>query len=676
MMLWLLESTALALSIFVTTMLLWLGLTVWLNADRTKWVAHLSAAGLLAAALFFLSHTMIVGRGFAETGEGMDFWWRLAWMPLPLAPLAWLVAVTRYLGLSPQQHAIYRRWQVALAIGGLLIVPAFLFTNPFPTYSSLIYGDFSHVDLTWWIAGVPLILWLYLPYTMMCYLVPLVAIYASSAQRGPHTRARPWLAAVSAALFGMGLVVIATIVWALYQRGALAYLTDMQRRVLFSSDLIMLLLASVVAILVGRVIVGFEVFTERPLPRRGFFRQWRRTVILIAAFAAAVAFFYRLQVRPIYSMVFTTVMAATMFALFSWRIFAEHEEFLATLRPFVASTHLRERLLSGRYGDADIRALFEVLCRDVLDSQYACLMLDRTPTSEAPQQIGYRWSESSEAIHALKLSEEHEPMGAATLLLGPKNGGGDYTIEEMDVARAAVQRIADLIAGEQIARLAMSLLRRRIAEVKVLGAQNRRILHDDVLPQLHAAILQLEACGDAEAMSALTGAHKALSAMVHQMGMAAPERLEREGLVVALRRALEHDFRNAFESVEWRVEERVARRITRDVPPFVGEVVFAAAQEAIRNAARHARGDDAARPLQLTIELDWLEGLRLVVRDDGIGVQPGTAHRQDTEGTGTGLLFHSTMLAVVGGRMRVESAAGRGTSVIIVVPEPALKVTV
>jgi signal transduction histidine kinase len=171
----------------------------------------------------------------------------------------------------------------------------------------------------------------------------------------------------------------------------------------------------------------------------------------------------------------------------------------------------------------------------------------------------------------------------------------------------------------------------------------------------------------------LTTAHKSLSAMVRQMGAAVPERLEREGLVVALRRALEHDFRDAFESVEWRVDETAARRITRDVPPFVAEVIFAAAQEAIRNAARHGRGGDGARPLRLILEMNWLAGLRLVVRDDGVGV--AASNGQSNGGTGSGLLFHSTMLAVVGGWMRVESAAGRGTAVIIVVPEPALTVT-
>ena len=54
-------------------MLLWLGLTVWFNGERGKPVVLLSAAGLLAAAVFFLSHTMILGRGFTETGLGWTF---------------------------------------------------------------------------------------------------------------------------------------------------------------------------------------------------------------------------------------------------------------------------------------------------------------------------------------------------------------------------------------------------------------------------------------------------------------------------------------------------------------------------------------------------------------------------------------------------------------------------
>jgi len=468
----------------------------------------------------------------------------------------------------------------------------------------------------------------------------------------------------------IGLVVIATLVWAAPHPEPLATIAGRQRVILFTADLSVVLLAALAVVLLGRTIVSYEVLTERPLPRRGFFRQWRRTVMLITAFAIAVAFVHRIQLRPIYSLMLTTALAAIMFALVSWRVFAEHDEFLAALRPFVASTHLRERLLAGRESSDDIRTMFEALCRNVLEAQRACLTFDSANGFGASQRIEYRWSDSAEVIRTLSLADERGQ--AQTLLLGPKFGGGDYTTEEMDVARAAVQRIADLAAGEQVARLAMSLLRRRIAEVKVLGAQNRRVLHDEVLPQLHTAILRLEACGDPEAMAALTSAHKTLSAMVRQMGAAAPERLEREGLVVALRRALEHDFRGVFESVDWQIDESAAGRIARDVPPFVAETVFAAAQEAIRNAARHARGSDGTRPLRLTVEMGWSEGLRLAIQDDGVGV--AASNRQEGGGTGSGLLFHSTMLAVVGGRMEVESTAGQGTAVVIVVPESALRV--
>jgi len=668
--LWLLESTALALSIFITTMLLWLGLTVLFNGERHNSIVLLSTAGLLAAAVFFLSHTMILGIGFTETGPGMDFWWRVAWLPLPIAPYAWLLTVLRYADLSPAQRMVYRRWRIALGVGCALLVSVFWFGNPFPHYENLLYARILNTQHAWWFAGAPVMLWLYLPYSVACYLAPIVALRTRAATHSPHVHARPWLVAISLVLMSVGLVVGIIVAWAAHQPGPLAAITRLNRAVLLADDLVVLALCALALVLLGRAIVGFEVFTERPLPRRGFFRQWRRTVILNAGFAIAVAFAYRLQLPPIYSLMLTTTLAATMFALFSWRIFAEHEEFLAVLRPFVASMHLRERLLSGQSGDADIRTLFEALCRDVLEAQRACLILDSADVSGRLQRIGYRWSDSAEVVRTLNLSDERGQV--QTLLLGRKSGGGDYTAEEMDVARAATQRIADLFAGEQVARLAMSLLRRRIAEVKVLGAQNRRVLHDEVLPQLHAAILRLEACGDAEAMSALTGAHKTLSAMVRQMSAAAPERLEREGLVVALRRALEHDFHDVFESVEWRVDESAAARITRDVPPFVGEVVFAAAQEAIRNAARHGRGGDGTRPLRITLEMGWSGGLRLVVQDDGVGV--GTSGRKENEGTGSGLLFHSTMLAVVGGQMTVESVTDQGTSVVIKVPESALTV--
>lgn len=113
-----------------------------------------------------------------------------------------------------------------------------------------------------------------------------------------------------------------------------------------------------------------------------------------------------------------------------------------------------------------------------------------------------------------------------------------------------------------------------------------------------------------------------------------------------------------------------------DLPPFVAEVVFYAAQEAVRNAARYGRGDQAARSLHLIVEVASTNGLRVVVHDDGVGLRPTKQKlsgglkppESNGGGSGTGLLFHRAMLAIVGGTLTVESQPSHGTTVVIAVP--------
>ena len=116
-------------------------------------------------------------------------------------------------------------------------------------------------------------------------------------------------------------------------------------------------------------------------------------------------------------------------------------------------------------------------------------------------------------------------------------------------------------------------------------------LHDEVLPQIHLALLRVEAlrtkppdwyAGIDEAARSLTETHQHLSGLVREMSNATPTRLENEGLVEALHNALTHDFRDSFDAVEWRAGPEVAE-CARRLPLFVGEVVFYAAQEVIRN---------------------------------------------------------------------------------------------
>jgi len=94
-------------------------------------------------------------------------------------------------------------------------------------------------------------------------------------------------------------------------------------------------------------------------------------------------------------------------------------------------------------------------------------------------------------------------------------------------------------------------------------------------------------------------------------------------------------------------------------------VIFFAVQEAIRNAARHGRGGEVNRKLKLDVTIQNGAGLKIVIGDDGVG---RAANRSNSE-SGSGLIFHGAMLAVIGGTLTVEDRSGGGTLVVIAVPE-------
>ena len=52
-----------AVSIYNTVLMLWLGLTILLNAERRVWGVWLAGGSLILGASFFVSHTIILQRG-------------------------------------------------------------------------------------------------------------------------------------------------------------------------------------------------------------------------------------------------------------------------------------------------------------------------------------------------------------------------------------------------------------------------------------------------------------------------------------------------------------------------------------------------------------------------------------------------------------------------------------
>jgi signal transduction histidine kinase len=171
--------------------------------------------------------------------------------------------------------------------------------------------------------------------------------------------------------------------------------------------------------------------------------------------------------------------------------------------------------------------------------------------------------------------------------------------------------------------------------------------------------------GEQDALGLLGDAHRRISDLLRDMPSGAAPQVARLGLLGALRKAVEEEFGTAFNGVSWQVEPE-AERQTAEVAPLAAEVLYYAAREAVRNAARYGRNGDSARPLHLRVSARTWDGLELTVEDDGVGM---SAPARDNGGSGQGLALHSTMMAVVGGSLATESVTGKYTRVTLTLPK-------
>ena len=487
---------------------------------------------------------------------------------------------------------------------------------------------------------------------------------------------------------------------------------------------------AIIILLVGYSIVRHGILIERPLARRGFFEQWRGIVIVSTTVAVFIALLVDFTQSSLGGLLLITSLATCVYSLFTWSSYTAHDRYIALLAPFLRGTNLRHWLNTNqKKTEQGLEDLFFLLCKDVLAVKWARLSV---VAGSVRRSFDYRWpvAAQEQIVHTvprmitensktaiqrpparIRITLDGKPticwilpiydeLGlVATLYLGPRQDGAAFTDEDMDLAHACGERILDALGDHEAMQAVAALLRRRIVDVKLLGAQHRRILHDDILPQMHLALLQLETLRSTihanhvpspsysrtqeeastpehilnEAVDMISDAHRRLAAMMRSTTPSAPHRLEREGLMHAIHSMLEQDFQHAFDEVQWEVSEETAANIDEITPPAIAELIFAAVQEALRNAARHARGSDVHRRLCLTLKATCNFAdphLEVIVADDGVGIISAST---STTGTGGGLLTHSALLAIAGGSLTLKSKPDEGVTVRISLPTESLR---
>ncbi len=95
------------------------------------------------------------------------------------------------------------------------------------------------------------------------------------------------------------------------------------------------------------------------------------------------------------------------------------------------------------------------------------------------------------------------------------------------------------------------------------------------------------------------------------------------------------------------------------VSPTTEEALFRIAQEALANVAKYAHADRATIAVDATADT-----ICLAIQDDGRGFDPGLVHPPTRE-SGWGLMIMRERAAAVGADLRIDSAPGRGTRIVV-----------
>lgn len=245
--------------------------------------------------------------------------------------------------------------------------------------------------------------------------------------------------------------------------------------------------------------------------------------------------------------------------------------------------------------------------------------------------------------------------------------GSFYLTEKIegDAFDAEDQALIELLAAHASIAITNARLYERSRELSILSERNRLALelHDVVSQKLFSVMLTAEAAAaemnrDLPAARAHLERLRELTAESLEelrsliLGLRPPE-LERDGLVVTLGKEVEMLARTHGTDIQLQVDPDFS-----SLDGAGGELaLLRIAHEALHNAIRHAHAEHVR--VRLAAETGRMI---LEISDDGVGFEPGA---RDLRSRHLGLTSMEERAAELGGRLRIRSAPGAGTSVRI-----------
>jgi signal transduction histidine kinase len=297
-------------------------------------------------------------------------------------------------------------------------------------------------------------------------------------------------------------------------------------------------------------------------------------------------------------------------------------------------------------------------------------------TSKTGRVLERRQSERAESVlddpdvdhEAMRLLGARSGLWVPLLVRGRAIGvlaahdklGPDVRFSDTDLRLAETFATRAALAVDLSERIAQDALRRVVEAQELERRRLARELHDETGQALTSILLGLKALeertGDEASRAAMEELRELVVSTLQDVRRLAvelrPTALDDFGLVAALERLTASFAEQTGISVDFQTALADER-----LPEEVETALYRIVQESLTNVVKHAR----AR--RVSILLARKEGsVKAVVEDDGRGFDPAQA------GDGFGLVGMRERLALLGGRLEVESGVAAGTTIAAEVP--------
>jgi PAS domain S-box-containing protein len=231
-----------------------------------------------------------------------------------------------------------------------------------------------------------------------------------------------------------------------------------------------------------------------------------------------------------------------------------------------------------------------------------------------------------------------------------------------ELARANESLREEMIERERAERARTELLARLVFAQEDERRRIAREMHDQFGEQLTALARRIEilkaACVDRPELNREVAALEVVAQQIdrdvdHLVWELRPTALDDLGL----RAALANYVQDWSKRVNIAAELHTSGLLDARLPTEAETTLYRIAQEALTNVAKHSR----AESVEVILERRE-DHVLLIVEDDGVGFDPAAA---GAGGHGFGLLGMQERASLVGATLEIESAAGKGTTVLL-----------